>query len=86
MPECKMGRFFLWNNQEAWQVGYAPELIEEGKTGFTFHTGNADDLFHCIKKFESRDAALQMGKEALKHIEHFSLEKIAEVIEEEVMK
>lgn len=68
------------------QCGCAPELIIEGKTGFTFHTGNAEDLFHCIKKFESRDAALQMGKEALKHIEHFSLEKIAEVIEEEVMK
>lgn len=68
------------------QCGCAPELIVEGKTGFTFHTGNAEDLFHCMKKFENRDAALQMGKEALQHIGQFSLEKIAEVIEEEVIR
>lgn len=68
------------------QCGCAPELIVEGKTGFTFHASNAEDLFHRMQKFESRDTALQMGQEALKHIEHFSLEKIAEVIEEEVIR
>lgn len=67
------------------QCGCAPELIVEGKTGFTFHAGNAEDLFHCMKKFENRDTAMKMGREALKHIEYFSLEKIAGVIEEEVI-
>ncbi|MEQ1796541.1 MAG: glycosyltransferase family 4 protein [Lacibacter sp.] len=66
--------------------GCAPELIIEGKTGYLFRTGITDDLFHCMQQFTNRDNAMQMGKEALKHIEHFSLEKIAEVIEEEVIK
>lgn len=66
------------------RCGCAPELIIEGQTGFTFPAGNTDDLFRSMKKFGSRDTALQMGKNALKHIKQFSLEKIAEVIEEEV--
>ncbi len=66
------------------QCGCAPELIIEGKTGFTFYTGSTGDLLRCMKKFESREKAMQMGKEAVKHIEQFSLEKIAEAIEAEV--
>ena len=66
------------------QCGCAPELIIEGKTGYQFHTGKEDDLFRCMKEFTGRDHAMRMGKEALKHIESFSLEKIAEVIEEAV--
>lgn len=66
------------------QCGCAPELIVEGKTGFTFHAGHADDLFRCMQQFGSRDIALQAGKNAFSHIEGFSFEQIAGAIEAEV--
>lgn len=68
------------------QCGCAAELIIEGETGFIFKTGDGDALLRALQEFKSKEQAIQMGQDALKHIEQFSLEKIAEVIEEEVMK
>lgn len=66
------------------QCGCAPELIVEGKTGFRFKTGNANDLLNCLQHFETRDTAIQMGEQALHHIGQFTLENIAEMIEREL--
>lgn len=65
------------------QCGCAPELIVEGKTGFCFEAGDEYELMLSMQHFESRITAMQMGELSLKHIQHFSLEKVAEVIEKE---
>jgi glycosyltransferase involved in cell wall biosynthesis len=65
--------------------GCAPELIVKGKTGFVFEVGNEFDLIACFQQFENVQTATTMGVHALKHIEQFSMEKLATVIEREVL-
>jgi glycosyltransferase involved in cell wall biosynthesis len=68
------------------RCGCAPELIVEGKTGFTFQTGDETDLLLQLRKCSSRSKISEMGKQALLHISKFSMATIAQVIEEEVNK
>lgn len=67
------------------QCGCAPELIIEGKTGYSFKTSNQDDLVRCMRRFENRSMATKMGQEAFNHIESFSFDQIAEKIETAVL-
>jgi glycosyltransferase involved in cell wall biosynthesis len=61
--------------------GCASELIVKGKTGFVFQTENADDLLEQMKKFTSKTDCKEMGSNALKRIQQFSLENVASAIE-----
>ncbi len=65
------------------QCGCAPELIIEGKTGFSFEAGNEYELMQCMQQFKKRTDSTQMREQILHHIHQFSLEKVAEVIEKE---
>ena len=67
------------------QCGCAPELIVQGQTGFVFKSGSEQELLFCLQQFADKQKAEEMGKSALKHIEQFSLERVAEVIEREVI-
>jgi len=64
--------------------GCASELIIERETGFVFRSEDVNDLLQQMKKFNSKTDCEEMGMKALKHIQQFSLEKVAEVIEEAV--
>lgn len=64
--------------------GCAPELIVEGETGFVFAYNSEEQLLDCLLQFGERGKAKKMGEQALQHIKGFSLEKIAEMIEEAV--
>ncbi len=66
--------------------GCAPELMQDGKTGFVFRSEDEHDLLKQMKKFSTKTDSEQMGQNALAHIQQFSLERVAEVIEEEVGK
>ena len=61
--------------------GCAPELIVEGKTGYSFATGNGNDLLHKMRLCTDKERLRIMGATAQRHIEKFSLEHVAEVIE-----
>ncbi len=65
--------------------GCAPGLILQGETGFTFNSSNASDLARQMKHFHSKEKATQMGKQSCEHIKDFSLECIAQTIEEAVL-
>ncbi len=65
--------------------GCAPELIVEGGTGFTFQSGNSDDLLQVLGTFTDKNICDKMGQNALAHIQHFSLERVAEVFENAVL-
>ncbi len=67
------------------QCGCAPELIVEGKTGFVFAYESEEQLLDCLQQFDERGKAKKKGEQALQHIEGFSLERVAEVIEREVL-
>lgn len=66
------------------RCGCAPELIIEGKTGFTFQSGNEVDLLQQLQKCSSKNITAEMGRNASLHIRQFSLDNVAKVIEEEV--
>jgi glycosyltransferase involved in cell wall biosynthesis len=61
--------------------GCMPELIKEGETGFAFDTLSETSLIESIKKFSSANQVKQMGVQAAEHIQKFSLEAVAGVIE-----
>ena len=65
--------------------GCAPELIEQGETGFVFNCNNAAQLLKHMQYFNMRAKALEMGQKSFKHIQRFSLERVAEAIEEAVI-
>lgn len=64
--------------------GCAPELIIPGETGFVFRSGDERDLLRVLARFSDRESCYLMGNKAFAHIQQFSLERVAEVIEEEV--
>lgn len=61
--------------------GCASELIITGETGFTFSSGNGADLLQKLRLCTDKERLRQMGSNALRHIENYSLEHVAEVIE-----
>jgi glycosyltransferase involved in cell wall biosynthesis len=65
--------------------GCAPELIKEGETGFVFDYTKKNDLLTALQQFKSKEIASTMGEQAFIHIQQFSLERVAEVIENKVM-
>lgn len=65
--------------------GCAPELIVERETGFVFRSGDKLSLVEQMQKFSDKTIAFEMGRKAAKHIEKFSLERVAKVIEEAVV-
>ncbi|MBX9782822.1 MAG: glycosyltransferase family 4 protein [Chitinophagaceae bacterium] len=68
------------------QCGCAPDLIIQQKTGFVFKSGNEDDLLKSMQQFSSKKHAMELGKQAFNHICHYSLQWIADAIEEEVLR
>lgn len=68
------------------QCGCAPDLVVENKTGYVFKTADGNDLLSKMKLFKDKLTAAEMGKNAFKHIELFSLEKVGEAIEEEMLR
>jgi glycosyltransferase involved in cell wall biosynthesis len=61
--------------------GCAPELIIEEKTGFVFGNNDETHLLQQLKKFNTRATAQQYGVMAQQHIQQFSLEQQATVLE-----
>ena len=69
------------------KCGCAADLVEEGRNGYCFISGDVDDLAHKISLMLKQKAALkEMGHSSFKMIEHFTFEKIAESIEGAVLK
>lgn len=65
--------------------GCAPELIINNETGFTFDGHHEMDLLKQLQRFTNRNVASEMGVKAQKHIQQFSLEQQAKVIEESLL-
>ena len=58
------------------RVGGIPEWLDDGKTGFLVDPGNPDQIAEkVIKLFSNRKLLEQMGKNARKKAEQFSIEK-----------
>ncbi len=53
------------------RIGGIPELVKDGKTGYTFTPGNVSDLRNRIEYlFKNQDLAIDMGKNARRFIEN----------------
>ncbi|MCO5285794.1 MAG: glycosyltransferase family 4 protein [Chitinophagaceae bacterium] len=64
------------------KCGCAADLVEEGKTGFVFRSGDADDLKGKIRWcIQHKDELKQMGENAHEKIQDWSFEKIVTAIE-----
>lgn len=64
------------------KCGCAMDLVINGKNGYTFQTGNMEDLKEKILLMASQKNKIdEMGKESLQIISHCSFEKVAEAIE-----
>jgi glycosyltransferase involved in cell wall biosynthesis len=56
-------------------VGCAPDLIIEGKTGFTYPDGDLDELTNRMKTLvQDRTLRIDMSRQAQRHINGFSLD------------
>ena len=53
------------------RIGGIPELIEDGRTGVVFRSGDVDDLARALREVvDARDATLEsMGREARRYVE-----------------
>ncbi len=65
--------------------GCVPELIIQGETGFVFRNGDGKDLLKQMREFMDKSISKNMGEKAFEHIQQFSLERVAEVIEKAVL-
>jgi glycosyltransferase involved in cell wall biosynthesis len=65
--------------------GCASELIVEGETGFSFLSEDGQHLLEQMEKFNSKADCEAMGKKSMEHIQQFSLEHVAHVIEDAVL-
>lgn len=65
--------------------GCVPELMPKGETGFVFRSGDKADLLNQMQQFTDKTVSKKMGEKALEHIQQFSLQRVAEVIEEKVL-
>lgn len=68
------------------QCGCAPDLIVQQQTGLVFQYKSDADLLNCLKQFSSKETAKQMGQQAFAHISQYSLQRVAEAIEAEVLR
>ena len=69
------------------RIGGITEWLDDGKTGFLVDPGNPDQIAaKIIKLFSDRKVIEQMGKNARKKAEQFSIEKHADEIEKVYMK
>ncbi len=63
--------------------GCAPDLVEEGKTGFVFRSGDENDLAGKIQWCIDNNKQLpEMGKNALRKIQDWSFERIVTSVEQ----
>jgi len=68
------------------QCGGTADLIKEGKTGYSFRAGDEDDLEKKVTlMLKDRPALAEMGRNALQHIQGFSITRIAGAIEKAVL-
>jgi glycosyltransferase involved in cell wall biosynthesis len=65
--------------------GCAPDLIIPGKTGYIFQSMDEAHLEAVMAHIKSRQEAIVMGENAFRFIQDYSLERIAEAIEAEVL-
>jgi glycosyltransferase involved in cell wall biosynthesis len=62
--------------------GAAPDLVEEGRNGFTFKSGNCDDLMEKIIKITNdKEALIKMQKKSIDKIQNWNYEKDCIAIE-----
>jgi glycosyltransferase involved in cell wall biosynthesis len=64
------------------QCGCAPDLVIDGETGYVFQSGNEEHLIKQLMKFTDKEITQKMGRIAGTYIQQFSLEKIADLIEQ----
>lgn len=67
------------------QCGCAPDVVVEGETGFVFESGNAIQLQERLLQFSEKATAQKMGQQAAVFIHQFSLERIAEIVEQALL-
>jgi glycosyltransferase involved in cell wall biosynthesis len=61
------------------RIGGIPELVEEGRTGSLFASGNSDDLARQMRKFTDHPTRIVgMRRNCLEKAEHLSPKAIAE--------
>src|SRR5687768_5037723 len=66
--------------------GGAIDLIDKGKNGFIFKTGDSDELAYMIKHLASdKDLLVKMKEQSLMKINKFSYDTVVEKIETIVM-
>jgi glycosyltransferase involved in cell wall biosynthesis len=65
--------------------GCAPELIINHQTGFRFQNNHEAELLQRLQYFTTRAIAKQMGERSQQHIQQFSLEQQAQVIEKRLL-
>ena len=68
------------------KCGCAPELIVNNRTGYVFDSSDLSALIHSLRQYSTRETAFEQGEQAFSHIQRFSLENVAAVIEKELMK
>jgi len=62
-------------------IGGIPELVEDGKTGYLFEIGNAEQLAHKMSEFILHPDKLQtFGENSFKKIEHNTFENQVNII------
>lgn len=67
------------------KCGCAPDLVEDGVTGYVFKSNDEEDLTSKIAcMIDQKDVLKKMGKSAFERIQGWSFEKIAEAVEEVV--
>ncbi|TWI81393.1 glycosyltransferase involved in cell wall biosynthesis [Lacibacter cauensis] len=64
------------------RCGCAPDLIRAGANGYVFRSGDELSLLHSLQAFADKQTTVEMGRKALAIITEFSLEAVAEAIEE----
>lgn len=68
------------------KCGCAPDLVRDGENGYVFKSGDINDLKNKLIKIHSRLDIEEMKIISKKIIQDFSIEKICEAIEDEVLK
>jgi glycosyltransferase involved in cell wall biosynthesis len=62
-------------------VGCAPDLILEGRTGYTFPVGNVPALAEVLGRLSAnRSGLVEIGRQARQHVEAFSVQRAAAAV------
>jgi glycosyltransferase involved in cell wall biosynthesis len=69
------------------KCGCSADIVEQGKNGFVFQSGNADELSAFLSQLllKNRDQLAQMGKRSQEIIKIWSNENAAEILENVVL-